>query len=107
MEKLTLFAGPTHGAFTFESVLQHHKDFDKTPHAIHDGIVFLVEQGNVTLISRRIDEMTKLIGELTEWIEKTPYNIWTILDKKRYSLMCRMQLLRLARNYYTVNLPVS
>jgi hypothetical protein len=107
MKKLTLFSGPSHGAFTFESVLQHHKEFDKSPYVIHDGVVFLAEQGNTQLICKRLDKMAADMAELTEWIEKTPYNIWTILDEKRYNLMCRMQLLRLARNHHTTKVPVS
>lgn len=101
MKTTTLFSGDKHGAFTFNEVLNHHKDFDKSPFGVADGIVWLSEHIDIEKVNNAIEDLHNKISELTEFINKKPYNIWIILDTKRHFLKCRLQLLTMARaNYF-------
>lgn len=100
MENLILFTGPANGTFNYESVLAHHKQFNElyknTSLSRGDGVLWMCETLRKSDIQRMILRYNAKVKTLTEWIGKTPYEIWTVLDKERHYYLCKLQLLRLA-----------
>lgn len=100
--KLKIYDSSKDGVYTFESVLKHHKEFDKkTSYSMADGIVWVAEKGTKEEIRKRHDELKKYIDKFDKVIlETSDYQIRSVLDSHRYPKLARFQLLNLALYYY-------